>query len=72
VFAGVTKLPGEVVDIQLKERTELTFNRIGQPQRDSILQAGKVLQEVGIIAANIDVKNALGDLVDDRYLPAPD
>jgi sulfonate transport system substrate-binding protein len=72
VFAGVTKLPGEVVDIQLKERTELTFNRIGQPQRDSILQAGKVLQEAGIIAANIDVKNALGDLVDDRYLPAPD
>jgi sulfonate transport system substrate-binding protein len=72
VFAGVTKLPGEVVDIQLKERTELTFNRIGQPQRDTILQAGKVLQEAGIIAANIDVKNALDDLVDDRYLPAPD
>jgi sulfonate transport system substrate-binding protein len=72
VFVGVTKLPGEVVDIQLKERTELTFNRIGRPQRDSILQAGKVLQEAGIIAANIDVKNALDDLVDDRYLPAPD
>src|SRR6202050_4332544 len=72
VFVGVTKLQGEVVDIQLKERTELTFNRIGQPQRDSILQAGKVLQEAGIIAANIDVKNALDDLVDDRYLPAPD
>jgi sulfonate transport system substrate-binding protein len=72
VFVGVTKLQGEVVDIQLKERTELTFNRIGQPQRDSILQAGKVLQEAGIIAANVDVKNALDDLIDDRYLPAPD
>jgi sulfonate transport system substrate-binding protein len=72
VFVGVTKLPGDVVDIQLKERTELTFNRIGQPQRDSILQAGKVLQEAGIIAANVDVKNALDDLIDDRYLPAPD
>jgi sulfonate transport system substrate-binding protein len=72
VFVGVTKLPGEVVDIQLKERTELTFNRIGQAQRDSILQAGKVLQEAGIIAANVDVKNALDDLIDDRYLTAPD
>jgi sulfonate transport system substrate-binding protein len=72
VFVGVTKLSGEVVDIQLKERTELTFNRIGRPQRDSILQAGKVLQEAGIIAANVDVKNALDGLIDDRYLPAPD
>src|SRR3984893_6670027 len=35
VFMAVTKLPAEVVDIQLKERTELTFNRIGSPQRDS-------------------------------------
>src|ERR1700691_277554 len=72
VFESITKLPGDVVDIQLKERTELTFNRIGQPQRDSILQAGKVLQEAGIIAANVDVKNALDDLIDDRYLTAPD
>src|SRR5271169_1458794 len=43
VFIDVTKLPGEVVDIQLKERTELTFNRVGPQQRDSILQAGLAL-----------------------------
>jgi sulfonate transport system substrate-binding protein len=72
VFMGVTKLPGEVVDIQLKERTELTFNRVGAPQRDSILQAGKALQEAGIIAANVEVDKSLDDLVDDRYLPQPD
>src|ERR1700723_4045931 len=72
VFMNVTKRPAEVVDLQLKERTELTFNRVGPEKRDSILQAGKVLQEAGIIAANVDVKNALDDLIDDRYLPAPD
>src|SRR5580692_9940184 len=33
VFMNVTKLPAEVVDIQLKERTELTFNKIGPQQR---------------------------------------
>jgi sulfonate transport system substrate-binding protein len=68
VFMEVTKLPAQVVDIQLKERTELTFNRIGPPQRDSILQAGLALQQAGVIPANIDVKQALNDLVDDRFV----
>jgi sulfonate transport system substrate-binding protein len=68
VFMDVTKLPGDVVDIQLKERTELTFNRIGAEQRDSILQAGMALQQAGVIAANVDVKKSLDDLVDARYV----
>jgi len=70
VFMDVTKLPGDVVDIQLKERTELTFNRVGQAQRASILEAGLALQQAGIIAASVDVKKALDELIDDHYLPA--
>ena len=70
VFMDVTKLPGAVVDIQLKERTELTFNRIGPEQRDTILQAGLALQQAGVIPANVDVKKTLDDLVDDRYVAA--
>jgi sulfonate transport system substrate-binding protein len=70
VFMNVTRLPGDVVDIQLKERTELTFNRIGAAQRDSILQAGLALRGAGVIASGVEVKKALDDLVDDRYLPA--
>jgi len=72
VFMDVTKLPGNVVDIQLKERTELTFNRIGPAQRDSILQAGIALQQAGVLPASADVKKSLDDLVDDVYLPAAD
>src|ERR1700761_2805668 len=68
VFIDVTKLPDAVVDIQLKERTELTFNRIGPEQRDTILQAGLALQQAGVIAANVDVKKTLDDLVDDRFV----
>src|SRR5689334_10202108 len=49
VFIEATKLPGPVVDIQLKERTDLTFNRIGAPQRDTILKAGLALQQAGVI-----------------------
>src|ERR1700744_6522502 len=68
VFIDVTKLPDAVVDIQLKERTELTFNHIGAEQRDTILQAGLAVQQAGVIAANVDVKKTLADLVDDRFV----
>ena len=70
VFMNVTKLPGDVVDIQLKERTELTFNKIGPQQRNSILQAGLALQQAGVIQPSVDVKQTLNDLVDDRYVGA--
>ena len=70
VFMDVTKLPAAVVDIQLKERTDLTNNRIGAAQRDTILQAGLALQQAGVIAANVDVKKMLDDLVDDRFVTA--
>src|SRR5580698_1450452 len=70
VFESITKLPDAVADIQLKERTQLTFNKIGAEQRDSILQAGVALQKAGVIPATVDVKQALDDLVDDRYVGA--
>jgi sulfonate transport system substrate-binding protein len=65
-FIAVTKLPEAVVDKQLKERTELTHSRIGAPQRDSILAAGLALQQAGVIAANVDVRKAVDELIDDR------
>jgi sulfonate transport system substrate-binding protein len=66
VFMAVTKLPDAVVDKQLKERTELTHNRIGPAQRESILAAGLALQQAGVIAPTVDVKAAVNDLIDDR------
>jgi sulfonate transport system substrate-binding protein len=70
VFMDVTKLPDAVADIQLKERTELTFNRIGPEQRDTILQAGLALQQAGVIPPSVDVKKTLDDLIDDRFVTA--
>ena len=66
VFMAATKLPDSVADKQLKERTELTHNRIGAPQRESILAAGLALQQAGVIPANIDVRDAVNGLIDDR------
>src|SRR5215510_6885790 len=70
VFIAVTKLPENVVDKQLKERTELTHGRIGAPQRESILAAGLALQQAGVVPANVDVKATLDALIDDSFLGA--
>jgi sulfonate transport system substrate-binding protein len=67
-FIAVTNLEGPVVDKQLKERTEITHNKVGPAQRESILEAGVALQKAGVIGANVDVKKAVNDLVDDRYV----
>src|ERR1051325_6578802 len=69
-FMAVTKLPGDVVDKQLKERTELTHSRIGTPQRESILAAGLALQQAGVVDAKVDVKATLDALLDD-HVPLP-
>jgi sulfonate transport system substrate-binding protein len=70
VFIAATKLPETVVDKQLKERTELTHNKVGPAQRESILEAGFALQKAGVIPANVDVKKSVDDLIDDRYVTA--
>jgi sulfonate transport system substrate-binding protein len=67
IFIAVTKLPDAVVDKQLKERTELTHNRVGAPQRESILAAGLALQKAGVIQSDVDVKKAVDDLIDDQF-----
>jgi len=64
-FMAVTKLPDNVVDKQLKERTELTHNKIGAPQRDSILAAGVALQQAGVIPAGVNVAATVDALLDD-------
>jgi sulfonate transport system substrate-binding protein len=69
-FIAVTKLPDVVADKQLKERTDISFNRIGAPQRESILAAGLALQQAGVIDAKVDVKAALDALIDDQ-VPLP-
>ena len=63
-FIAVTKLPDNVVDKQLKERTELTHSKIGAPQRESILAAGIALQQAGVIKSDVDVKATVDALID--------
>jgi sulfonate transport system substrate-binding protein len=61
-----TKLPDGVIDRQLRERNDLTHNRIGPPQRSSILAAGEALQQAGVIPAGANVAATVDALVADR------
>ena len=67
-FIAATKLPKDVVEKQLGERTDLSNGKIGKPQRDTILAAGLALQQAGVIKADVDVKKALDDLIDGQYV----
>jgi sulfonate transport system substrate-binding protein len=67
-FQAATKLSDAVADKQLKERTTITFNKIGPEQRDSILQAGLALQKAGVVAADVNVSKAVDDLIDAQYV----
>jgi sulfonate transport system substrate-binding protein len=67
-FQAATKLSDAVADKQLKERTLLTFNKIGPEQRDSILQAGIALQKAGVIKPDVDVQKVLNELIVDSYV----
>jgi len=68
IFIAVTKLREDVVDKQLKERTGLTYNKVGPAQRESILEAGVALQKAGVIGPRVDVQKAVDDLIDDKYV----
>ena len=69
-FIAATKLPKDVVEKQLRERTDLSNGKIGKAQRDTILAAGLALQEAGVLKKDVDVAKALNELVDDQYVPA--
>jgi sulfonate transport system substrate-binding protein len=67
-FQAATKLSDAVADKQLKERTTITYNKIGPAQRDSILQAGIALQKAGVIKPDVNVQQVLDDLIADQYV----
>ena len=69
-FIAATRLTDAVADRQFKERTDLSYSRIGTPQWESILAAGLALQQAGVIDAKVDVRTALDALIDDQ-VPLP-
>ncbi len=69
MMMGVTKLSDSVITRQL-ERTEMTSGLIGAPQADSIIAAGKALQEAGVLPATADVTAITNAMIDPIYIRA--
>lgn len=66
----VTKLPEAVIERQLKERTDLSYSKIGQQQKDTILAAGFALQKAGVIKNDVNVQAVLDALIDGTFTTA--
>jgi sulfonate transport system substrate-binding protein len=63
------KLPDAVVARQL-ERNDLTSGMIGQAQASSIIEAGKALQQAGVLPADVDVVAVTNQMIDPSYARA--
>ena len=68
-FQAATKLSDAIADKQLKERTDhhLQQDRRRSSATRSCRPASR-LQKAGVIKADVDVKKAVDDLIDDKYV----
>lgn len=69
VLVAATKLPETVVAKQL-ERTDHSTSKIGEAQKQTILDAGLALQKAGVLKSDVDVKAVVNQLVDPSFGPA--
>ncbi|MBS7544849.1 aliphatic sulfonate ABC transporter substrate-binding protein [Ancylobacter oerskovii] len=67
LLEGAARLPAPVIARQL-ERTELTHGPIGAAQKATLVEAGKALQQAGVVAKEVDVPGTVEVLIDPGYL----
>jgi sulfonate transport system substrate-binding protein len=69
LMVAAMKLPDAVVARQL-ERNDLSSGAIGDKQAATIIEAGKALQQAGIIQADVDVTAVTGKMIDPTFARA--
>jgi len=62
-----TKLSDPVISKQL-ERTDISSGKIGKVQADTIIAAGKALQEAGVLDAKLDMAAITTGMIDPSFL----
>lgn len=65
----LSKLPDATIARQL-QREDFSQSRIGETQRAFIANAGKALQQAGVVDAKVNVDQVVVDLIDTSYGPA--
>ena len=69
LMVAAMKLPDAVVARQL-ERNDLSSGAIGEKQAQTIVEAGKALQQAGVLPADVDIAAVTGKLIDPSYARA--
>ena len=69
LMVAAMKLPDAVVARQL-ERNDLSSGAIGDKQAATIIEAGKALQQAGIVQADVDVTAVTGTMIDPTFARA--
>jgi sulfonate transport system substrate-binding protein len=69
LMVAAMKLPDAVVALQL-ERNDLSSGAIGDKQAQTIIAAGKALQQAGIIASDVDVVAVTNKMIDPSFARA--
>lgn len=67
VLVNVARLPEEIIARQL-EREDFSHSRIGDEQREFVLEAGRALQDAGVIEASVDVDAVVESLIDSSFV----
>lgn len=67
ILVQYAQIAPEVAALQLGQRTDITQPSIGEVQRQLFYETGLVLQEIGILRANVDVSRVVRELVNDRF-----
>lgn len=66
VLANLARLPESIIERQL-QREDFSYNNVGPEQRRFVVQAGKALQDAGVVDKNVDVEQVVEALVDTRF-----
>ncbi|MBS0640064.1 MAG: aliphatic sulfonate ABC transporter substrate-binding protein [Acetobacteraceae bacterium] len=61
-----TKLPDAVIALQL-QRTEMSSGHIGEKQAETIVAAGKALQEAGVLDSSLNITAITNGMIDPSY-----
>ncbi len=69
LMVAAMKLPDAVVARQL-ERNDLSSGAIGDKQADTIVEAGKALQQAGVLPAEVDVTAVTAKMIDPSFARA--
>ena len=69
LMVAAMKLPDAVVALQL-ERTDLSSGAIGDKQAQTIIEAGKALQQAGVLPTDVDVAAVTHKMIDPSYARA--